>query len=100
MEKWLYVMFIEKTKSYNRLTKAAVERHVANLKSLDEAGRIELAGVFKGYPGVAGMVIFKTKSLEEADALCKLEPLVAEGYATYTLAALQVADKENNYLLP
>ena len=51
MEKCLYVMFIEKTKTYNRLTKAAVERHVANLKSLDEAGHIELAGVFKGYPG-------------------------------------------------
>ena len=95
MEKWLYVMFIEKTKSYNRLTKAAVERHVANLKSLDEAGRIELAGVFKGYPGVAGMVIFKTETYEEAEALCRLEPLVAEGYATYILAALQVADEEN-----
>ena len=24
MEKWLFAMFIEKTKSYNRLTKAAV----------------------------------------------------------------------------
>ena len=45
------------------------------------------------------MVIFKTQSYEEAEALCKLEPLVVEGYATYTLAALQVADKENNYLL-
>ena len=66
MEKWLYVMFIEKTKSYNRLTKAAVERHVANLKSLDEAGRIELAGVFKGYPGVAGMYILRAESYEEA----------------------------------
>ena len=31
MEQWLYVMFIEKTKTYNKLTKAAVERHVANL---------------------------------------------------------------------
>ena len=36
MEQWLYAMFIEKTKTYNRLTKAAVERHVANLKELDE----------------------------------------------------------------
>ena len=27
MEQWLYVMFIEKTKTYNKLTKAAVERH-------------------------------------------------------------------------
>lgn len=45
------------------------------------------------------MVIFKTQSYEEADALCKREPLVAEGFATYTLASLQVADKDNNYLL-
>ncbi len=90
----------KKGKTYNKVTKAVIVRHVENLKRLDEEGKIALCGPFKGYPGVAGMVIFKTKSLEEADALCKLEPLVAEGYATYTLAALQVADKENNYLLP
>ena len=57
MEQWLYVMFIEKTKTYNRLTKAAVERHVENLRQLDDGGHIALAGVFKGYPGVAGMYI-------------------------------------------
>ncbi len=45
------------------------------------------------------MVIFKTQSYEEAEALCKQEPLVAEGHASYILAALQVADKDNNYLL-
>ena len=45
------------------------------------------------------MVIFKTESYEEAEALCRQEPLVAEGYAKYTLASLQVADNENNYLL-
>jgi uncharacterized protein YciI len=99
MEKWLYVMIIEKTKSYNRLTKAAVERHVANLKSLDENGHLELSGVFKGYPGVAGMYILKAESYEEAEELCKSEPLVVEGYATYKLKALQVANKDNNYLL-
>ena len=99
MEQWLYVMFIEKTKSYNRLTKAAVERHVANLKSLDEQGRIELAGVFKGYPGVAGMYILRAGSLEEAEELCKLEPLVLEGFATYKLKPMQPANRDNNYLL-
>lgn len=99
MEKWLYVMFIEKTKSYNRLTKAAVERHVANLKALDDQGSLELAGVFKGYPGVAGMYILRAESYEEAEAICKTEPLVVEGFASYKLKALQVADKENNYLL-
>lgn len=48
---------------------------------------------------MAGMVIFKAASYEEAEALCKLEPLVSEGYGTYILAALQVADEENNFLL-
>ncbi len=99
MEQWLYVMFIEKTKTYNRLTKAAVERHVENLRQLDDAGHIALAGVFKGYPGVAGMYILKADSLEEAEALCQREPLVAEGFATYKLKALQPANRENNYLL-
>ncbi len=99
MEKWLYVMIIKKAKSYNKVTKAVITRHVENLKRLDADGKIELCGPFKGYPGVAGMVIFKTESYEEAEELCRVEPLVAEGYATYTLAALQVADKDNNYLL-
>ena len=98
-EQWLYVMFIEKTKSYNRLTKAAVERHVANLKSLDDEGHLEMAGVFRGYPGVAGMYLLRAESYEEAEELCKKEPLVVEGFATYKLKALQVADRENNYLL-
>lgn len=99
MEKWLYVMFIEKGKSYNKMTKAVVERHVENIRKLDNEGNLERCGVFKGYPGVAGMVILKAESYEAAEALCKKEPLVVEGYATYTLRALQVADKENNYLL-
>ena len=99
MEKWFYVMTIKKGKSYNKVTKAVITRHVENLRKLDAEGKIELCGPFKGYPGVAGMVIFKTESHEEAEALCRQEPLVAEGYATYILASLQVADKENNYLL-
>lgn len=99
MEKWLYVMMIKKGKTYNKVTKAVITRHVENLRNLDADGKIELCGPFKGYPGVAGMVVFKTRSYEEAESLCKQEPLVAEGFATYTLAALQVADKENDYLL-
>ncbi len=99
MDKWLYVMIIKKSKTFNKVTKAVITRHVENLRRLDADGKIELCGPFKGFPGVAGMVIFKTQSYEEADALCKTEPLVAEGYAAYTLASLQVADKENNYLL-
>ena len=62
MEKWLYVMIIKKGKTYNKVTKAVIEKHVENLKKLDAEGKIELCGPFKGYPGVAGMVIFKTQA--------------------------------------
>ena len=55
--------------------------------------------LFKGYPGVAGMYILRADSYEEADELCKREPLVTEGFATYKLKALQVACRENSYLL-
>ena len=99
MAPWLYVMLLEKTKIYNRLIKAAVERHAANLRRLDEQGHIELAGVFKGYPGVAGMYTLRAESYEAAEALCRQEPLVAEGFASYQLKALQTAYWENNYLL-
>jgi len=99
MEKYLYMMMIEKTKSYNKLTKAVVTEHVENMRKLDDAGKLELCGVFKGYPGMAGMYILKTESREEAEELCKAEPLVTGGFATYKLVAFQVANRENNYLL-
>lgn len=99
MEDFVYVMFIEKGKTYNKITKAVVERHVDNIRTLDDNGKITLCGVFKGYPGVAGMYIINAKSYEEAEEICKLEPLVMEGYATYKLCTLQIANKDNNYLL-
>lgn len=99
MEKWLYVMLIERGKSYNKITKAVVMRHIDHIRNLDDNGKLERCGAFKGYPGVAGMVILKTQSYEEAEVICKSEPLVAEGYATYKLIAMQVADRDNNYLL-
>ena len=46
-------MTIKKGKTYNKVTKAVITRHVENLKKLDEAGKIVLCGPFKGYPGVA-----------------------------------------------
>ncbi len=99
MEKSLYVMIIEKSKTYNKITKAVIERHVANIKNLDDSGKLEICGVFKGYPGVAGMYIIKANNYEEANEICKLEPLVIEGYATYKLKEFIVANRENNYLL-
>ena len=99
MEKVMYMMLIEKTKTYNRLIKKAVTEHVENIRKLDDAGKLEICGVFRGYPGMAGMYILKTESREEAEALCEMEPLVTGGYAAYKLVELQIAERENNYLL-
>lgn len=99
MENLMYMMMIEKTKNYNRLTKKAVEEHVENIRQLDDAGKLEICSVFQGYPGMAGMYILKVKSFEEAKELCEKEPLVLGGYASYKLVTLQIANKENNYLL-
>lgn len=89
----------DKKKEYRHLHKAGVIEHVENLRSLDEEDHIELPGAFKGYHGMAGMFVFKADSYEKAEALCQKEPLVVLGYATYELHRLQLATKENNYLL-
>lgn len=99
MEKSMYMMMIKKGKSYNRITRKIIEEHVANIKRLDDEGKLEICGVFKGYPGMAGMYILKTESRQEAEALCQLEPLVAGGYASYQLVDFLIANRENNYLL-
>lgn len=99
MEKPMYMMLIEKSKTYNRVTKKVIEEHVANIRTLDDEGKLEICGVFKGYPGMAGMYILKVDSREEAKALCDHEPLVVGGYATYKLIDFIIANRENKYLL-
>ena len=99
MENSTFVMLIERGKTYNRINKAMVIKHVENIKKLDDDGKLVLCGPTKGYPGIAGMIIFNAESYEEAEAVCKSEPFVAEGYATYKLFSMQVGNRENNYLL-
>lgn len=99
MENMRYLMMIEKSKTYNKMTKQVVTEHVENIRRLDDAGKLELCGVFKGYPGMAGMYILKTESREEAEEICRTEPLVVGGYAACKLVDLLIADRENNYLL-
>ena len=99
MEDRLYAAFIERGKSYNKMTGELARRHVAHIRDMDDDGKVALCGAFRGYPGVAGMYILKVQSREEAEALCQADPLVAEGYATYKVRDLLVANRENNYLL-
>ncbi|MDR0767273.1 MAG: hypothetical protein LBE57_02325 [Methanosarcinales archaeon] len=99
VEKLLYVMLIERGKLYNKINKEMVIKHVEHIRNLDDSGKLVLCGPLKGYPGVADMIILKTENYEEAEEICKSEPFVAEGYATYKLVTLRVGDRENNYLL-
>ena len=99
MEMLTYVMLIERGKTYNKINKAMVVKHVEHIRKLDDDGKLVLCGPTKGFPGIAGMVVFKAESHEAAEEVCKSEPFVMEGYATYKLFSLRVGNKENNYLL-
>ena len=99
MNEWLYVAFIERGKTYNKMTGEVVKRHVAHIRDMDDRGLVELCGAFRGYPGVAGMYILKVASPEEAETLCQADPVVAEGYGTYKVRKLLVANRENGYLM-
>ena len=92
MNKLMYLVMIEKSKTYNRMTKKAVMEHVENIRKLDDEGKLEICGVFKGYPGMAGMYILKTQSREEAEEICRTEPLVVGGYATCRICLLYTSD--------
>jgi uncharacterized protein YciI len=94
-----YVMLIERGKTYNKINKAMVVKHVEHIKKLDDEGKLVLCGATKGYLGVAGMIVFKAESYEEAEAFCKSEPFVTEGYATFKFFSMRVGNKDNNYLL-
>ena len=39
MEKWLYVMIMKKGKTFNKVTKAVITRHVEHLRNLDADGK-------------------------------------------------------------
>ena len=99
MENVLYVMFIKRGKTYNKINGEMVRKHVDYIRNLDDNGKLELCGAFKGYPGVAGMLVLKVPSHEEAEDICKSEPFVAEGYATYELRTFRAGNRDNNYLL-
>ena len=51
MEKLMYMMLIEKSKTYNRLTKKVVTEHVENIKRLDDEGSWKSAVCLKAIRG-------------------------------------------------
>jgi len=98
-EEQLYVMLIERGKTYNRINGETVRKHVDRIRHLDDEGKLVLCGSTKGYTGVGGMIIFRAGSREEAEDICKAEPFVTGGFATYKLFTMRPGTRENNYLL-
>lgn len=89
---YLYLMSNKK-----ELTEQLVKDHVEHLKALDVNGKLVLCGPFSDYPG--GMVVFKADSHDQAVALAESDPFIASGHKTYELRTLEVANKDNNYLV-
>jgi len=91
-KKILHVQLMEKVKPFDT---AVIERHIAHLKQLDECGKLVLCGPFTDFPG--GMVVIQASSHEEAQNIAESDPFIAEGYETYTLRTLEVADASTGY---
>ncbi len=81
----------------SKFTPALIEAHVAHLKKLDGDGRLVLCGPFLDYKG--GMVVVRASSADEARRLAEQDPFISSGFETYELRTLQMACRENNYLL-
>lgn len=73
-------------------------RHVAHLKQAAIDGKLFLCGPLIGQGGA--MQIVEAESKEEAEAIIKKDPFIAEGfYLNYDIYLLLEANLENNFLL-
>ncbi|MBU0529044.1 hypothetical protein KKF86_04715 [bacterium] len=87
-----YVILINRKKDYSTYV---INKHVEHLKQLDKTGQLVLCGPFKDYTG--GIVIIKAESMNEAKIIAKSDPFIIEGFSTYELRTLELANKENHY---
>jgi uncharacterized protein YciI len=60
-------------------TQALQEAHLANMRSLHEAGQLVVAGPITDGGDLRGIFVFKVGSLEEARALADTDPAVKAG---------------------
>lgn len=90
-----YVILLENTAK--ALNQDVVKRHVNHLERLDAENKLVICGPFKDYAG--GMIVLNCSSLDEAHTIANKDPFVSEGYRTYTIRTLEVADQSNRFLL-
>ena len=78
------------------LNQEIITKHIHHLRQLDEDGHLVLCGPFTDYAG--GIVIIRAADKETANRIAQSDPFVNEGYKTYTLRTLEIADASNQYL--
>ena len=81
----------------NELIEQLIKDHVEHLKQLDAENKLVLCGPFHDYPG--GMVVFNADSYDQAILIAERDPFIHSGCKTYELRSLEVANKDNHYLL-
>lgn len=84
-------------KNQNPLNEKIVKSHVEHLRKLNSQEKLILCGPFTDYPG--GLVIFSAEDIAEATTIAKSDPFIAEGYKTFEIRTLEIANEGNNYLL-
>ena len=87
-----YVYLMDNKKNLNM---EIVKKHVEYVKELDDLGKLILCGPFTDYDG--GIVILECKNIDEARLIAESDPFIKEGYKTFELRTLNIANKENNY---
>ncbi|HEU4388836.1 MAG TPA: YciI family protein [Blastocatellia bacterium] len=60
-------------------SQSAIGEHLANIKKLEDTGKLRAAGPFADQGELGGMFVFETGSLEEARLLAESDPLVKAG---------------------
>lgn len=87
---YVYLMINKKDLSFE-----VIKKHVQHLKKLDDSGKLVLCGPFTDYEG--GIVILECADIEEARKIAESDPFIEEGYKTFELRTLSIANKDNNY---
>ena len=81
----------------NELIEQLIKDHVEHLKQLDAENKLVLCGFLHDYPG--GMVVFNADCYDQAILIAESDPFNHSGCKTYELRSLEVANKDNHYLL-
>lgn len=89
---YLYLMI-----NKNEMIEQLIKDHVEHLKQLDAENKLVLCGFLHDYPG--GMVVLNADCYDQAILIAESDPFIHSACKTYELRSLEVANKDNYYLL-